>query len=71
MFDDVIALSFLLTLGRGAVALFLLWGMLRVFDYLGGINFKDWINDATTHDRALYFGLRFAGGAILLGQIFS
>ncbi|MDO6466790.1 hypothetical protein Q4498_01590 [Neptunomonas phycophila] len=70
---DVILVSGLVTLAHAFMALMLVWGSLRLFDSLGGIQFKEMMgsmkNDANS--MAVYFGLRFIGACLLFGFVIS
>lgn len=41
------------------------WVSLRLLDKLGGISFREWINNAHESNQTIYFAVRF--GAVVLG----
>jgi hypothetical protein len=64
---EITLISFALNMGYLIVALFTVWGMLRIFDKLGGDDFDDNKNIIETNPLALgiYYGARFLGVCIL------
>lgn len=59
--------SFVLNMAYLVVALFTVWGVLRMFDKLGGDDFDENRNIIETNPMALglYYGARFLGVCIL------
>jgi len=64
---EITLISFALNMMYLVVALFVVWGMLRVFDRLGGGSFSE-IKQKMGEDSmslAVYYGARFLGVCIL------
>lgn len=64
---EITLISFVLNMAYLVVALFVVWGMLRVFDKLGGGSFDDARTTMATNPMALsiYLGARILGVCIL------
>lgn len=66
---------FLTKIAIGAIGLFILFTamflMLRVFDLIGGVKFKQVLDTLHTDSKALaiYFGLRWLGCSIAVGLV--
>jgi len=73
--NDVFIFGSLLKMALLLVALVISTQVLRYFDRLAGVSFKEWVNDAKTKgkysDLALYYGLRFLGVAYLVSNALS
>lgn len=69
---QVIITSSLLTLVMSLIAVFLVWGCLRVLDILTGFDFRKWVQgDKNDIAVAIYLGSRFIGACLLVGMLFS
>lgn len=69
---EILGISTVLKLAQAAFALWLLGWLLRKYDRQNGIVWKTAVWDTMKTDPralALYFGLRFAGACLLVGQI--
>jgi hypothetical protein len=69
--EDVLFWSFATRSLWAALAVLLLWGLLRLWNHLTGDSFdyafKEIVNDPPA--AAVYFGLRFVGIALLVGMV--
>ncbi|MDZ7809212.1 MAG: hypothetical protein U5L11_02535 [Arhodomonas sp.] len=72
--NNILVLSFAATLARAAVALVVVWLMLRIADKQATFNFREWLDHAQIDDPmavSIYLGLRALGACLLVGFIFS
>lgn len=71
--NEVILTSSMLTLALALVAVFMVLVVLRVFDWITGKPFYG-VREVMLNDpkaTAVYYGLRFLGVCMLVGQLFS
>ena len=76
MFDmnemaTVIATGFGLKVVTAIIGAFSIWLMVRIFDKIGGTNFREMLEQMEGKDYALYAGLRILAIAIFMGLVFS
>lgn len=71
--EEIIITSSMLTLAFAVVAIIGVLMVLRVFDWLTGTPFNNIreVIQSEAKASALYYGLRFLGVCLLVGQLFS
>nr|WP_245634998.1 hypothetical protein [Marinobacterium profundum] len=70
---EVLTANAVITLMYALFALFAGWLALRALDVLGGVDFKTtaWRISSEPLSAAIYFGARFIGVCLLIGQVVS
>ena len=68
---EIISLGIIAKAGAALVALAMLRYALKWLDRAIGFNFKDWIANASSSDRAMYLSARIIAVAIVMGCAIS